>query len=81
MKVTVSKLIASPVGHTNCGNAYCAEAQCSCYYDSVFIQGEWAVVRDDAVLSVPNKFGKAIVWFTGVKPDTYIQCFIPGSGV
>src|SRR6516165_1290526 len=34
MKVTVSKLIASPVGHTNCGNAYCAEAQCSCCCDS-----------------------------------------------
>jgi hypothetical protein len=28
-----------------------------------------------------NKFGKAIVWFRepwGVKPDTRIQCFIPG---
>ena len=29
----------------------------------VFVQGEWTVVPDDAVLSGPNKFGKAIVWF------------------
>ena len=49
----------------------------------VFVQGEWAVVPDDAVLSGPNKVGKAIVWFKnpwGV-PDTRIQCFLPGSGV
>jgi hypothetical protein len=51
----------------------------------VFIQGRWVVVPDDAVLSGPNKFGKAIVWFRNypsrVTPDTRIQCFIPGSGV
>jgi hypothetical protein len=42
-------------------------------------------VPDDAVLSGPNKFGKAIVWFRNypsrVTPGTRIQCFIPGSGV
>jgi hypothetical protein len=51
----------------------------------VFIQGRWVVVPDDAVLSGPNRFGKAIVWFRNypwrVTPDTRIQCFIPGSGV
>jgi hypothetical protein len=51
----------------------------------VFIQGRWVVVPDDAVLSGPNKFGKAIVWFRNypgrVTPDIRIQCFIPGSGV
>ena len=50
----------------------------------VFLQGEWTVVPDDAVLSGPNKFGKAIVWFRdpwGVTPNTHIQCFLPGSGV
>jgi hypothetical protein len=50
----------------------------------VFLQGEWTVVPDDAVLSGPNKFGKAIVWFKnpwGVPDDTRIQCFLPGSGV
>jgi len=46
----------------------------------VFVQGEWVVVPDDAVILGPNKFGKAIVWFRnpwGVKPDTRIQCFVP----
>ena len=50
----------------------------------VFIQGEWTVVPDAAVLLGPNKFGKAIVWFRepwGVTPNTHIQCFLPGSGV
>src|SRR5438046_1981724 len=50
----------------------------------VFLQGEWTVVPDDAVISGPNKFGKAIVWFReprGVTPKTRIQCFLPGSGV
>src|SRR6266480_3893102 len=45
----------------------------------VFVQGEWTVLPDDAVLSGPNKFGKAIVWFRnpwGVTPNTHIQCFI-----
>ena len=51
----------------------------------VFIQGRWFVVPDDAVLSGPNKFGKAIVWFRNypgrVTPDTRILCFLPGSAV
>ena len=28
----------------------------------VFIQGEWIVVPDDALILGPNKFGKGIVW-------------------
>jgi hypothetical protein len=28
----------------------------------VLLQGKWTVVPDDAVISSPNKFGKAIVW-------------------
>ena len=55
----------------------------------VFIQGEWTVVPDDAVISVPNKFGKAIVWLRDhadiasgeIETITRIRCFIPGSGV
>jgi hypothetical protein len=41
-------------------------------------------VPDDAVLSGPNKFGKAIVWFRdpwGVSSTIRIQCFLSGSGV
>src|SRR5262249_48096666 len=55
----------------------------------VFIQGEWIVVPDDAVISGPNKFGKAIVWLQDhadlasgeIQTITRIRCFIPGSGV
>jgi hypothetical protein len=55
----------------------------------VFIEGEWIVVPDDAVISGPNKFGKAIVWLRAdahiasgeTHNITRIHCFIPGSGV
>jgi len=55
----------------------------------VFRQGEWIVVPDLAVISGPNKFGKAIVWLwpdadlaSGeIQTATRIRCFIPGSGV
>jgi hypothetical protein len=55
----------------------------------VFIEGEWIVVPDHAVISGPNKFGRAIVWIrkdahiaSGELHDiTRIHCFIPGSGV
>ena len=55
----------------------------------VFVQGGWVVVPDLAVISGPNKFGKAIVWlwpqevlaWGGEPANTVIRCFIPGSGV
>jgi hypothetical protein len=55
----------------------------------VVVNGEWMVVPDDAVLSGPNKFGKAIVWLWpsreiaewGGGGSNLIRCFIPGSGV
>jgi hypothetical protein len=49
------------------------------------VQGAMEMRPDDAVLSGPNKFGKAIVWFRNypgrVTPDTRILCFLllPGS--
>jgi len=55
----------------------------------VFIHGEWIVVPHDAVISGPNKLGKAIVWLRRdahlasgeIATITRIHCFIPGSGV
>jgi hypothetical protein len=48
----------------------------------VVIQGKWTVVSDDAVISGPNKFGKAIVWLREAPfIGNPIRCFIPGSGV
>ena len=80
------------------GNYCCAEADGHSLDESewdtkngsyrVFLQGKWIVVPDEAVISGPNKFGKAIVWtwpydvlkWSGVD-DNPIRCFIPGSGV
>ena len=55
----------------------------------VFVNGEWIVVPDDALILGPNKFSKAIVWLQfypeiasgEIQNTRLIQCFIPGSGV
>jgi hypothetical protein len=53
----------------------------------VFLKDKWIVVPDEAVISSPNKLGKAIVWLwpydvlRGGGGDNPIRCFIPGSGV
>ena len=55
----------------------------------VFLQGEWIVVPDDALILGPNKFGKAIVWLAAVGElesaspplGARILCFMPGSEV
>ena len=48
----------------------------------VIIQGKWNIVPADAVVSGPNKFGKAMVWLReGAIIGNPIVCFIPGSGV
>jgi hypothetical protein len=48
----------------------------------VRVDGEWLDVPDSALVTVPNKFGQAVVWqfkdhATG---KTIVRCFIPGSG-
>ena len=53
----------------------------------VRLEGRWIDVPDDAVLDVPNKCGKALVWYskswrskvTGQEGDFYIRCFLPGE--
>jgi hypothetical protein len=55
----------------------------------VFLEGERIDVPDEAVISGPNKFGKAIVWLQDygdlasgeIQTITRIRCFIPGSRV
>ena len=55
----------------------------------VFVQGEWIIVPDDALILGPNKFGKAIVWLAAQREvetvlpplSTRILCFMPGSEV
>ena len=64
---------------TNC-------AKPDCHY-RVRLLGQWYDVDDDALVTVPNKFGRAVVWpvfqddengkHVGV---TYVRCFMPGAG-
>ena len=64
---------------TNC-------AKPDCHY-RVRLLGQWYDVDDDALVTVPNKFGRAVVWpvfqddedghHVGV---TYIRCFMHGAG-
>lgn len=46
----------------------------------VRINGRWIVVPPEAVITVPNKYGAAVVWPYQVDGVTQIRCFIPGAG-
>lgn len=47
----------------------------------VYLNGQWIVVPDAAVVTEPNKFGPAVVWpYEDTSGVTQIRCFIPGSG-
>ncbi len=47
----------------------------------VRLHGEWIVVPDAAVVTQPNKFGRAVVWpYQDFQGATQIRCFLPGSG-
>lgn len=48
----------------------------------VRIDGTWYDVPDDALVSVPNKFGRAVVWpYVDYTGKTKIRCFMPGAGI
>lgn len=53
----------------------------------VRIDGKWILVPDKSVLSVPNRYGRALVWplqytdSTGHKQTYGIRCFLPGAGI
>ena len=46
----------------------------------VRIEGEWIDVDDDAVLNVPNRDGRAIVWLYHIDGHPKVRCFLPGAG-
>jgi hypothetical protein len=46
---------------------------------TVYIEGEWVVVPDDAVIKQPNLFGKTMVWPFYLDGHPVVRCFIPGS--
>ena len=46
----------------------------------VRINGDWVVVPPEAVITEPNKFGRAVVWpYQAYGGVTKIRCFIPGT--
>jgi hypothetical protein len=47
----------------------------------VYLDGDWLVVADEAVITEPNRFGQAVVWPIRYNGKVYnIRCFIPGAG-
>ncbi|MHC2560793.1 hypothetical protein [Bradyrhizobium liaoningense] len=45
----------------------------------VRIDDEWVVVPDGAVITVPNKFGRTMVWKHYIDGHPRVRCFMPGS--
>lgn len=45
----------------------------------VRIDGEWVVVPDEAVITEPNRIGRAMVWPIRGYLGLSIRCFMPGS--
>src|SRR5262247_3364015 len=46
----------------------------------VRLDGQWIEVPADALVTVPNKFGPAVVWlYKDYEGRTQIRCFIPGA--
>jgi hypothetical protein len=45
----------------------------------VRLDGEWMIVPDDAVITEPNRAGRAMVWPVKTSLGTSIRCFLPGS--
>lgn len=46
----------------------------------VRLNGKWIVVPPEAVVTVPNRFGSAVVWPYTFGDETAVRCFMPGSG-
>lgn len=45
----------------------------------VHIGDEWVVVPDGAVVTQPNKVGRAMVWKHYIDGHPQVRCFMPGS--
>jgi hypothetical protein len=47
----------------------------------VRLDGEWVEVPDEAVVTEPNRYGRAVVWpYRDTNGTTQIRCFLPGAG-
>lgn len=45
----------------------------------VHLDDEWVVVPEGAVITEPNKIGRAIVWKHYIDGHPRVRCFMPGS--
>jgi hypothetical protein len=45
----------------------------------VRLEGQWVDVPDDAVVTVPNRAGRTMVWPVKDSAGISIRCFLPGS--
>lgn len=45
----------------------------------VFIDGAWIDVPESAVVPVPNKDGRALVWLSYADGKPVVRCFMPGT--
>ena len=45
----------------------------------VRLDGQWIDVPDDAVITVPNRAGRTMVWPVKEASGISIRCFLPGS--
>lgn len=46
----------------------------------VRLDGQWVDVPDDAVVTEPNRDGRALLWAFKGSSGWYIRCFMPGAG-
>jgi hypothetical protein len=47
----------------------------------VRLDGQWMRVPEAALVSEPNRYGRAVVWpYQDVGGVTRIRCFMPGAG-
>jgi hypothetical protein len=47
----------------------------------VIVDGAKIAVPDEALVRVPNRFGRAVVWpYKDDRGQTQIRCFMPGAG-
>ena len=47
----------------------------------VRVDGQWLDVPDNALVTVPNRFGQAVVWpYKDYEGHIIIRCFLPGAG-
>lgn len=45
----------------------------------VRLDGQWLDVPDEAVITVPNRVGRTMVWPIRYPGEIFIRCFMPGA--